>query len=73
MATILTQFEVPEATSGDMDLVHACKNGDAAAFEQLGKQYGNTRSFDWFLIGEKENRERGPAENPPPQNTIVRN
>jgi hypothetical protein len=33
----------------------------------------NNRSFDWFLIGEKENRERSPAENPPPQNTIVRN
>jgi hypothetical protein len=26
-----------------------------------------------FLSGEKENRERSPAENPPLQNTIVRN
>jgi hypothetical protein len=33
----------------------------------------NNRSFDWFVIGEKENRERSPAENPPLQDTIVRN
>jgi hypothetical protein len=25
-------------------------------------------SFDWFLIAEKENRERSPAENPPARN-----
>ena len=31
----------------------------------------NNRSFDWFLIGEKENRERIPTENPPPQKIIV--
>jgi hypothetical protein len=27
----------------------------------------------WLLIGEKENRERSPAERPFPQNAIVRN
>jgi RNA polymerase sigma-70 factor, ECF subfamily len=27
------------ALDGDLDLVHACKNGDAAAFEQLVKRY----------------------------------
>jgi RNA polymerase sigma-70 factor, ECF subfamily len=34
-----TQFDVVGEESGDMDLVHACKNGDAAAFEQLVKRY----------------------------------
>jgi hypothetical protein len=33
----------------------------------------NNRSFDWFVTGEKENRERSPAEKPPLQNGIVRN
>ncbi len=39
MATSLTQFEATGEASGDMDLVHACKNGDAAAFGQLVKRY----------------------------------
>src|ERR1700732_4687110 len=39
MATSRTQFEVTVEASGDMDLVHACKNGDVAAFEQLVKRY----------------------------------
>jgi hypothetical protein len=29
------------------------------------------RSCSWFVIGEKENRERSPAEKPPRQNTIL--
>ncbi len=33
----------------------------------------NNRSFDSCVIGEKESRERIPAENPPLQNAIVRN
>jgi RNA polymerase sigma-70 factor (ECF subfamily) len=39
MATHLTQFEIREDTCRDMDLVHACKNGDVASFEQLVKRY----------------------------------
>src|SRR5258708_97263 len=39
MATSLTQFEATGEASGDRDLVHACKNGDAAAFGQLVKRY----------------------------------
>ena len=39
MAETFTQFEITEKASGDMDLVHASKNGDAAAFEQLVKRY----------------------------------
>lgn len=41
MAEDLTQFGVTEneKTSEDMDLVHACKNGDDSAFEQLVKRY----------------------------------
>jgi len=34
-----TQFAVRDAASGDLDLVHASKNGDVAAFEQLVKRY----------------------------------
>jgi RNA polymerase sigma-70 factor (ECF subfamily) len=34
-----SQSEVTEEATGDMDLVHASKNGDAAAFEQLVKRY----------------------------------
>jgi hypothetical protein len=30
----------------------------------------NNRSFDWLAIGEKENRERSPAENPPLANIV---
>jgi RNA polymerase sigma-70 factor, ECF subfamily len=33
------QFDVTHEASGDMDLVHACKNGDVAAFEELVKRY----------------------------------
>jgi RNA polymerase sigma-70 factor (ECF subfamily) len=33
------QLEVSAATSDDLDLVHASKNGDVAAFEQLVKRY----------------------------------
>src|ERR1700693_5942626 len=39
MATSLTQFELTVEAGGDMDLVHACKNGDVAAFEQIVKRY----------------------------------
>src|ERR1700684_4271719 len=34
-----TQFAVTEVASDDLDLVHASKNGDVAAFEQLVKRY----------------------------------
>jgi RNA polymerase sigma-70 factor (ECF subfamily) len=34
-----TQFAVREVASDDLDLVHATKNGDVAAFEQLVKRY----------------------------------
>jgi RNA polymerase sigma-70 factor, ECF subfamily len=39
MTDNVTQFDVAEEESGDMDLVHASKNGDVAAFEQLVKRY----------------------------------
>jgi len=39
MAADLTQFDVTRTASGDMDLVHASKNGNTAAFEQLVKRY----------------------------------
>jgi RNA polymerase sigma-70 factor (ECF subfamily) len=39
MAADSAQFEVREVASDDMDLVHASKNGDVAAFEQLVKRY----------------------------------
>jgi RNA polymerase sigma-70 factor, ECF subfamily len=40
MAANSTQFEVRAAVaSDDLDLVHASKNGDVAAFEQLVKRY----------------------------------
>src|ERR1700682_6754949 len=39
MAENFTQFEITEKAIGDMDLVHASKNGDVAAFEQLVKRY----------------------------------
>ena len=39
MAAYLTQLDVTKEASSDMDLVHASKNGDAAAFEQLVKRY----------------------------------
>jgi RNA polymerase sigma-70 factor (ECF subfamily) len=34
-----TQFAVREGASDDLELVHACKRGDATAFEQLVKRY----------------------------------
>jgi RNA polymerase sigma-70 factor (ECF subfamily) len=34
-----TQFAVTAVASDDLDLVHACKNGDVSAFEQLVKRY----------------------------------
>ena len=34
------QLAVREVASDDMELVHACKKGDVAAFEQLVKRYG---------------------------------
>jgi RNA polymerase sigma-70 factor, ECF subfamily len=40
MSANSTQFAVREAASDDVDLVHACKKGDATAFEQLVKRYG---------------------------------
>src|SRR5579864_5220936 len=33
------QFEIKAGTNDDLDLVHASKNGDVAAFEQLVKRY----------------------------------
>jgi RNA polymerase sigma-70 factor (ECF subfamily) len=39
MTTSSAQFAVREAASDDLDLVHASKNGDVAAFEQLVKRY----------------------------------
>src|SRR6266852_6060358 len=39
MAADLTQLEVTKTASGDMDLVHASKNGNTDAFEQLVKRY----------------------------------
>ena len=33
------EFAVTAVASGDLDLVHASKNGDVAAFEQLVKRY----------------------------------
>jgi RNA polymerase sigma-70 factor (ECF subfamily) len=33
------QLELSVVASDDLDLVHACKNGDVAAFEQLVKRY----------------------------------
>jgi hypothetical protein len=34
-----TEFAVAEVACEDLDLVHASKNGDIAAFEQLVKRY----------------------------------
>jgi RNA polymerase sigma-70 factor (ECF subfamily) len=34
-----TQFAMREVATDDLDLVHACKDGDAAAFEQLVRRY----------------------------------
>ena len=39
MAAHSAQFAVREVASDDLDLVHASKNGDVAAFEQLVKRY----------------------------------
>jgi len=39
MAAHSTQFEVKAVASDDLDLVHASKSGDVAAFEQLVKKY----------------------------------
>jgi RNA polymerase sigma-70 factor, ECF subfamily len=39
MAAHCAQFEVTYEESDDLDLVHACKNGDVSAFEQLVKRY----------------------------------
>ena len=39
MTDNVTQFDVAGEVGGDTDLVHASKNGDAAAFEQLVKRY----------------------------------
>jgi RNA polymerase sigma-70 factor, ECF subfamily len=39
MAAHSAQFEVRAVASDDLDLVHASKNGDVAAFEQLVKRY----------------------------------
>jgi RNA polymerase sigma-70 factor, ECF subfamily len=39
MAAHSTQYEVKAVASDDWDLVHASKNGDVAAFEQLVKKY----------------------------------
>jgi RNA polymerase sigma-70 factor (ECF subfamily) len=39
MAAYAAQFEVKTVATDDLDLVHAIKNGDVAAFEQLVKRY----------------------------------
>jgi RNA polymerase sigma-70 factor, ECF subfamily len=39
MTASLTQFNVTDEANDDMDLVHASKNGNVAAFEQLVKRY----------------------------------
>ena len=39
MSTVSSQFAVKPVASDDLDLVHATKNGDVAAFEQLVKRY----------------------------------
>src|SRR6266403_5993952 len=39
MAADMAQFEERAVASDDLDLVHASKNGDLAAFEQLVKRY----------------------------------
>jgi RNA polymerase sigma-70 factor, ECF subfamily len=39
MTTESVQFGVRAETNSDLDLVHASKNGDVAAFEQLVKRY----------------------------------
>jgi RNA polymerase sigma-70 factor, ECF subfamily len=39
MAAPSTQFEAWAVTSDDIELVHASKNGDVAAFEELVKRY----------------------------------
>src|SRR5258708_32093617 len=39
MAAHSVQFEVRAVASDDLDLVHASKSGDVAAFEQLVKKY----------------------------------
>ena len=39
MASYAAQFEVRTVSPDDLDLVHASKNGDVAAFEQLVKRY----------------------------------
>jgi RNA polymerase sigma-70 factor (ECF subfamily) len=39
MATLRTQFETSAKPSDDMELVHASKQGDVAAFEELVKRY----------------------------------
>jgi RNA polymerase sigma-70 factor (ECF subfamily) len=39
MTDTSTQFASMEVASDDMDLVHASKNGDVTAFEQLVKRY----------------------------------
>jgi RNA polymerase sigma-70 factor, ECF subfamily len=39
MTADLAQFAVISGARDDLDLVHACKNGDVAAFEQLVKRY----------------------------------
>jgi len=39
MAASSIQLDATEEASDDMDLVHACKNGDVSAFEQLVKRY----------------------------------
>jgi RNA polymerase sigma-70 factor (ECF subfamily) len=39
MATGTAQFEVKAVAADDQELVHASKNGDIAAFEQLVKRY----------------------------------
>jgi RNA polymerase sigma-70 factor (ECF subfamily) len=39
MAAYAAQFEVRTAAADDLDLVHASKNGNVAAFEQLVRRY----------------------------------
>jgi len=49
---------VTEVASDDLDLVHACKNGDAAAFDQLVKRYNHKL----LRIAQKVTRNREDAQ-----------
>jgi RNA polymerase sigma-70 factor, ECF subfamily len=55
MAAESAQFEVRVEAGDDLDLVHASKNGDVAAFEELVKRYD--RKLFRIAHGDTHNRE----------------